>query len=319
MAFSFFLDGGSFLGVYAEDVNKENMARYGMGEARGVAITKVARDSPAEKAGLRKDDVILRFEGDSVTSVRKLHRLVSEVAPDQTVRLTVNRGGVEQEISVIVGKRENSMNTFGHLEGVEGLEGLQGLQQRVMPPGANVWKWEGQSSGGEGRIFAFGNNRRIGVTSMQLTKQLADYFGISDGKGVLVTSVAEDSPAAKAGLKAGDVITAIDGETIEGAGDLARGINKKKDGDVTLTIIRNKNQRTITVTPKEIPIPQPGTVPQTGRRIVVPRIELGSIPAMDIVIPQIDLPTIPEINVQLPGKIRAPKVRVIKTETTQPI
>lgn len=312
MAFSFFLDGGSFIGVYAEDVNKEDMGRYGMREVRGVAITQVVKDSPAEKAGLRKDDVILRFEGDSVTSVRKLNRLVSEVAPDQTVRLTISRGGAEQDVSVTVGKRDNSMNTFRSLEGLEGLD-------RLMPPGAKVWKWEGQAPGADGRIFAFGNNRRIGVTSMQLTKQLADYFGISDGKGVLVTSVADDSPAAKAGLKAGDVITAIDGERIEGAGDLARGINNKKDGDVTLTIIRNKNQRTITLTPKEIPIPQPGTVPQTGRRIVIPRVELGSIPAMDIVIPQIDLPTIPEINIQLPGKIKAPKVRVIKTGTTQPI
>src|SRR5206468_2787137 len=68
-AFSFFIDGGSFLGVYAEDVNKENMGRYGLREARGVGITQVVKDSPAEKAGIRKDDVILRFEGDSVTSV----------------------------------------------------------------------------------------------------------------------------------------------------------------------------------------------------------------------------------------------------------
>ena len=53
-AFSFFIGGGSFLGVYAEDVNKENMARYGMREARGVGITQVIKDSPAEKAGLEK-------------------------------------------------------------------------------------------------------------------------------------------------------------------------------------------------------------------------------------------------------------------------
>ena len=59
-AFSFLIDGGSFLGVHAEDVNKENMARYGMREARGVGITEVVKESPAEKAGLRKDDVILR-------------------------------------------------------------------------------------------------------------------------------------------------------------------------------------------------------------------------------------------------------------------
>ncbi len=315
-AFSFFLEGGSFIGVYAEDVNKENMGRYGLREARGVGITQVVAGSPAEKAGLKKDDVILRFEGESVTSVRKLNRLVSEVAPDQTARLTISRGGSEQEVTVTVGKRNASSNTIQRLQGLDRLQDLD----RVMPPGANVWKWEGQGPGGDARIFSFGNNRRIGVSTMQLTQQLADYFGISDGKGVLVTSVADDSPAAKAGLKAGDVITSIDGEKVEGAGDLARGINKKKDGDVTLTVIRNKNQRTITVTPKAATPPgQPGAAPQMGLTIVLPRVELGSIPEMNIVIPRIDLPTIPAINVQLPRGVKTPKVRVIRTPAQQPI
>jgi membrane-associated protease RseP (regulator of RpoE activity) len=318
-AFSFFIDGGSFLGVHAENINKENMSRYGLREARGVGITQVVKDSPAEKAGLRKDDVIIRFEGDSVTSVRKLTRLVSEVAPDQTVRLGISRGGSEQEVAVTIGKRDNSINTM-QLEGLEKLEGLEGLKgfKGVMPPGANVWKWEGQGPDGAGMFFAFGNHRRIGVSTMQLTKQLADYFGIGDGKGVLVTSVADDSPAARAGLKAGDVITSIDGEKVEEAGDLARGINKKKEGDVTLTVIRNKNQRTFTVTPKEAPTPQPGVAPK-ARTIVVPRVELGEIPEMNISIPRIELPIIPEINVQLPAKIKAPKVRVIRTGASQPI
>ena len=325
-AFTIFLGGGSFLGVYAEDINKENIARYAMREARGVGITQVVKDSPAEKAGLKKDDVIVRFEGDSVTSVRKLNRLVSEVAPDQTVKLGISRGGAEQEVAVTIGKRNESMNAMEHwpgldkLKGLDKLEGLDKLKEleRVMPPGANVWKWEGQGPGKDGMIFAFGNHRRIGVSTMQLTKQLADYFGIGAGKGVLVTSVEDDSPAAKAGLKAGDVITSIDGEKVEGAGDLARGINNKKEGDVTLTVIRNKNQRSITVTPKEILMPPPGTAPQ-GRRIVIPRIELGEIPEMNIQIPRIELPATPEINVDLPRKIKGPKVRVIRAGAQQPI
>jgi membrane-associated protease RseP (regulator of RpoE activity) len=311
--FSLFVEGGSFLGVYAEDINKENMSRYGLRETRGVGITQVVKDSPAEKAGLRKDDVILRFDGERVTSVRKLNRLVSEVAPDQTVRIAISRGGSEQEVVATIGKRENS---FGAMQRLEGLEGL-----RVLPnPEGNFWRWETtpQPGGRDGFGFALGNNRRIGVSTMQLTKQLADYFGIADGKGVLVTSVADDSPAAKAGIKAGDVVTAVDGEKVEGSGDLARAINKKKDGDVTLTIIRNKNQRTITVTPREVsPVIQPAPAPQAGRRVVIPRIELPSIPEMNIVIPRIDLPVIPEINVQLPGKISKP--RVVKVGTTQPI
>jgi membrane-associated protease RseP (regulator of RpoE activity) len=322
-AFSFFVSGGSFLGVYAEDITRENMARYGMREARGVGITQVIQDSPADKAGLKKDDVIVRFDGDNVTSVRKLNRLVAEVAPDQTVKLNISRSGGEQEVAVTIGKRNDAFNTMEHFKGLEGLKGLdklQGLDQlrdleKSMPPGANVWKWEGQGPGKDGMIFAFGNHRRIGVSTMQLTGQLAEYFGIGDGKGVLVTSVSDDSPAAKAGLKAGDVITAIDGEKVDGAGDLARGINKKKDGDVTLTVIRNKNQRTVTVTPKDAPVPQPGTiVGQGGRTIVIPRVELGEIPEMDIEIPRIELPATPEIKVVVPQKIRVklPKVRVIR-------
>ncbi len=316
--FSFFVSGGSFLGVYAEDVSKDNMGRYNLRDVRGVGVTQVVKDSPAEKAGLRKDDVILRFDGENVTSVRKLNRLVSEVAPDQSVRLGISRGGSEQEVSVTIGKRNESMNAGEGFRALQGMQNLPGLRGLMAPegPGGNVWKWEGPGQGGD-MVFAFGNNRRIGVSTMQLTKQLAEYFGVAEGQGVLVTSVAEDSPAAKAGIKAGDVITAIDGEKVDGAGDVARGINRKKDGDVTLTVIRKGNQRTITVTPTEAkPMVAPAAMPQSARRIVIPRIELGAIPEVNISIPRIELPTIPQIEVQLPTKL--PKVRVIKAPS-QPI
>jgi serine protease Do len=286
-SFAFFQGGNSFLGVYAEDIDKEKATRYGLREARGVGVTKVVAGSPAEKAGLRKDDVILRFDNESVTSVRKLNRLVSEVAPDQTVRLAVSRAGTEQEIAVTLAKREHSFST------------IQGLMKG---PRAGVWTWPEGSD--DSFVFALGKNRRIGVSTMQLTKQLADYFGVADGKGVLVTSVGADSPAAKAGIKAGDVITAVDGEKVEGAGDLSRALNKKKEGDVTLTLIRDRNQRTITVTPKEsTPSGHTGSV-------VIPDIEIP-MPDVNIRLPRI---VIPDINVNLPKKIR-----VARTSSTQPI
>ncbi|HEV2884334.1 MAG TPA: PDZ domain-containing protein [Pyrinomonadaceae bacterium] len=331
--FTFFMEGGSFLGVYAEDINKENMSRYNMREARGVGITQVVKDSPAEKAGLRKDDVIVRFEGENVTSVRKLNRLVSEVAPDQSARLTISRGGSEQEVAVTIGKRNQSSTAFNRLYGPEGIEGLEKLKElhKMFPPGApgappQVFKWEGQEPGNF--VFAFGGNRRIGISTTQLTKQLAEYFGIEGGEGVLVTSVTDDSPAAKAGIKAGDVITSVDGEKVESSGDLTRTINKKKEGDVTLTIIRNKNQRNVTVTPMEYkPQIQPGTVPGT-RTIVIPRVEIGPTPEVNVVIPAVNIPVmpainipiIPEINVRVPSKIKLPKVKIIKVPgENQPI
>jgi membrane-associated protease RseP (regulator of RpoE activity) len=310
------------------------------------------KDSPAEKAGLRKDDVILRFEGDSVTSVRKLNRLVSEVAPDQNVRLGISRAGSEQEVAVTIGKRDQSINAFNRLEGLSGLRGMEGFKTleglkglegwksleglKDLPdmkafkvPEGNLWKWEGQGPGNDGFVFQLGNNRRMGVSTVQLTKQLADYFGISDGKGVLVTTVSDDSPAAKAGVKAGDVITSVDGESIEGPGDLSRAINKNKEGDVSVTVVRDKKQRTMKVTPEKAAntILRPGrvsnnriirdqvrTAVRTGianGQVVIPMITIPSIPAINISTPRIQMPVIPEI------RIVVPRVRVVRTPTPQ--
>ena len=318
-AFSMFFNQGGFLGVHTEDISKENLARYNMREVRGVGITEIVKDSPAEKAGLRKDDVIVRFEGDNITSTRKLSRLVSEVAPDHTVRLTISRGGSEQEVNVTIGKHAGYVNTLRQLEGMKAYEGLKDLKEfkqfKNLPPGAQVWKWEGQPGvGPESFAFSFGGGRRIGVTTMPLTKQLGDYFGIGDGKGVLVTGVTADSPAARAGLRAGDVIISVDGEKVDGSGDISRAINKKKEGDVTLTVVREKNQRTFTVTPKAAEPVVPGA--RVGR-VIMPRVQVGPIPAINIVTPRIELPIIPEIRIEVGDDDGNP--RVIRRRAGQPI
>jgi membrane-associated protease RseP (regulator of RpoE activity) len=288
-SFSLFFDGGAFLGVATEDISKENTGRYGMREVRGVGVTQVVKDSPAEKAGLKKDDVILRFDGESVTSVRKLSRLVSESSADQTVRLTISRGGAEQEASATLSKH-NMANVFGTVIRDNVLRGIE----KDFP----------QIKSGDGDfVFSFGGNRRIGVSTQTLTKQLADYFGAKDG-GVLITSVTENSPAAKAGLKAGDVITAIDGEKVDSSGDVSRVINKKQEGEVSVTILRDHNTRTINLTPekKEPTILRPGTI--GGQRIMIPSI---AIPEINVDLPRIVIPATPKIEVTVPR--RAPRAR----------
>jgi len=307
-SFSIFVDGGGFLGIYAENISRENMARYHVNQVRGVGVTQVIKDSPAEKAGLRKDDVILRLDGENVSSVRKLNRLVSEMAPDQSVKVSFSRGGAEQDVTATIGKRSN-----------------QSFASDVFPGGPRVWKWDGpdmKTFKFDGPLMnrgeLFDNNgdmwiglggRRIGVSTMELTKQLADYFGIAGGKGVLVTSVTDGGPAAKAGLKAGDVITAVDGEAVDSPGDISRAINRKKEGDVTLTIIRNKSQQTIQVTPGESRLRGTLDGAQIGRRIVIPRIE---IPDINIPMPSVEVPavSIPSININLPRVRVTPRARV---------
>jgi membrane-associated protease RseP (regulator of RpoE activity) len=290
--FSFVFDGGAYLGVSTEDVSKENMAGYGMREVRGVGVTEVMKDSPAEKAGLRKNDVILRFAGESVTSVRKLTRLVSESSADQTVRLTISRGGAEQEVTATLSKRDFN----GLLRGKINDEIWKGVDKDWL-------KIEMGKLGnlGDGNwVFALGN-RRIGVSTQNLSKQLAEYFGVSDG-GVLITSVTENSPAAKAGLKAGDVITAIDGEKVTSPGDLTRGLSKKETGDVSLTVMRDKSVRTVTLTPEKSEHPgifRTGSLGNT--RIVTPAI---SVPDINIKLPRIVVPSI-DVNVPIRTKKRS--------------
>ena len=297
--FSMFIEGGGFLGVHAEDISRENMGRYRMNQVRGVGVTQVVTGSPAEKAGLRKDDVILRIDGENITSVRKLNRIVSELAPDQTVRVTVSRGGSEQELTATIGKRNNSSMVGDLLRGEP-----------------RIWKWEGPLvnqgdllDNNDDLAVILGNSRRIGVSTMELTKQLADYFGIADGKGVLVTSVTDDGPAAKAGVRAGDVITAVDGEAVDSPGDISRVINRKKDGDVTLTVVRNKAQQTFRVTPREGGFSGTSGRPQIGRRIVIPRIEIP-VPEVDISMPRIVIPAIPSINIEMPRVRVTPRARI---------
>jgi serine protease Do len=312
--FSIFIDGGGYLGVYAENINRENMGRYNLNQVRGVGVTQVVKDSPAEKAGLRKDDVILRIDGENVNSVRKLNRLISEMAPDHSVRVSVSRNGAETEITATIGKRSNSA-----------------FAQDLIPGGSKLWKWEGTDPKvwkWEGPLFNredFRNNgdfalmlmsgRRIGVSTMELSRQLAEYFGIAGGKGVLVTAVTEDGPAAKAGVKAGDVITAIDGEAVDSTGDISRVVNRKKEGDVTLTVIRNKAQQTIRVTPQEGK-GFSGTLgqPTVGRRIVIPRIAIP-MPDVNISMPRIVIPAVPAVDIRMPPvRVRTPRIRIVRGE-----
>nr|MDQ3818112.1 PDZ domain-containing protein [Acidobacteriota bacterium] len=259
----------------------------GLSAARGVGVSFVSPNSPADKAGLKKGDVILQFDNEPITSTRKLFRLIGEAAPEQTVRLTVSRNGSEQQVNVTLGQREGAARALRALTP----ENFRfNLPPTPAVPGGNVQPF----------TFSFGNNRRIGITSSVLTKQLADYFGVPSGTGLLITSVTENSPASKAGLRAGDCITEVNGERVENAQDLIRAINRKDEGEITLTIIRNRSQHTIKLTPDRRPassysLVQPFPVIS---QMSLPEIKL-EMPAMNILrdMPKINIPVMPKIEI----------------------
>jgi len=236
----------TFIGVDVRDVSKQNYLQYGLSDIKGVAVEGVTEDSPASKAGVIKGDVIVKFDGESVTSVRKLQRLVSEVAPDQTAQLTVIRNGTEIQLPVVVARREEP----GMNEGRIRLEGLPGISVPDFPGFDLAIPRTGDS---QPRIFStMIGGRQIGVSVVPVTEQLSQYFGVAAGHGLMISEVKTGSPSAKAGLRAGDVIVSVDGTSVKDNLDLVREINRNKDGAVRLTIIRNKKEKTFDVTPEEV-------------------------------------------------------------------
>lgn len=246
--------GGSYIGVQVVDISRENMSKFNLNEVRGVAVEKVLENSPAAKAGLNANDVILRFNGENVSSARKLTRLVNETAPDHTAKITVLRNGAELSFDVTVAQREKPKPFDGSFK-MEDLSKLPKIYnfpefpKDDLPDLKNVPRVRPDAP--NGFFWSSGSNRQIGVGVSDLTKQLGEYFGVSEGKGILVNSVRENSPAAKAGLHAGDVIIEIDGKETNSSIDLIRTINEKQDGAVTLTIIRQKQRQSIPVTPEK--------------------------------------------------------------------
>jgi len=251
---------GGYLGVYLEEVTSERTKELGLTEERGAVVMKVVSGSPAEKSGLKENDVIVSFNGRRVDSVRELQRLLNETPADRSVQIEVIRGGARQTVAATLSKR--SFHGFGGTlgQGADDTFFKQREQQMdELKRSEDLLKqYQGKTDAfprdfgdftfvnpGE---YAFFGGTRLGISAESLTDQLAEFFGVKDNKGALVASVQENSPAAKAGLRAGDVIIAVDSERVENVRGLIKALSQKKEGTIAIKVVRNRGEQTINVT-----------------------------------------------------------------------
>ncbi len=255
-------DGG-YLGVYLEEVTPDRTKELGLKEERGAIVMKVVAESPAEKSGLKENDVIVSFNGRRVDSVRELQRLLNETPADRSVQLEVIRAGSRQTLATTLAKR--SLQSFRMLgpgfdekfmkqneesmkRAEESLkrseETLKEYQGKLAPQPRDFGDFAFVNPG----EFAFFGGTRLGISAESLTDQLAEFFGVKDSKGVLVASVEENSAAAKAGIKAGDVIVGIDNEKVDSVRALVKSLSAKTEGTVAVKLVRNRAEQTVTVT-----------------------------------------------------------------------
>ncbi len=225
--------GGPRLGVSIEDVTAADMARLKLAEERGAVVKEVVPGSAAEKAGLKEGDVILGFQGQKVWSAAELRRMVRETPPGRPVALEVSRGGAVQRLTARTEEEKERAWAFGDDDFHFEMPALP--EMPPVPPLPPVLADHGERT--RDLVFRMLDRgpRRLGITYQGLSSQLASYFKV--GGGVLVTEVEADSPAAKAGLKAGDVVTKFDGKTIGSVEDFRRAVAEAA-GEVAISAQR---------------------------------------------------------------------------------
>ncbi len=223
-------DGTAHLGVDLSDVTTEKAQELKLPAVAGAIITHVQPESAAAKAGLQKGDAVMEFDGVRVRSSAELRRLIRETPVGRTVEMKIVRDGKTQVLSAKLEGERESMSITGPAIAMPSIR----IPDIQIPQAFSIYGF---------------NRVTLGISGDDLTSQLAEYFGVKQGKGVLVAEVTKGGAADKAGLKAGDVIVQVGGKPISGVDELRSALNDNFEGEtrkVTLTIIRDHQEQTLT-------------------------------------------------------------------------
>jgi serine protease Do len=227
-----------YLGVGTHDIDNEHAAQLKLKDTRGAEVVTVDHDAPGPKAGLRVHDVILQMNNQTVEGEAQFGRMLREMAPGRTVALLVSRDGVQQTITVTLCDQA-------------ALEANAWSQHTPVEPDEddNLSLPSPHSGFGSGFLSSLGMNPAYtGLELDMLGPQLADFFGVHDGQGLLVRRVDDNSPGSVAGLRAGDVIMTVNGRIVATTSQWFRTMRANKGKHVQLTVMRDHKEATVTLT-----------------------------------------------------------------------
>ncbi len=237
-------DGDGWLGISIQELDSKIRAKLDIAsDIQGILITEIYDDSPAEEAGLQKHDIIVSIDGEEGKDLSDFVRLIKANDPGADVEIQIYRDGKMKTVGATLGKRENTFIWRGleGLEGLRGLEALEGLEglkalEHIVIPQIDI----GMSS--------WGRRGRLGVYIEDVSGDLAEYFEIPGGEGVLVEGIVEDSPAEAAGIKAGDIIYKVEGKAICCTEELVEAIAKMETDEETPIVLIRKGSEVVVQT-----------------------------------------------------------------------
>src|ERR1051326_1367906 len=244
----------SYMGVNLADVDNDRARTLKLRDVHGVEITRIEENSPAAKVGLKVGDVLLEYNGQRVEGMEQFGRFVRETPVGREAKLLISRDGNQQSVSVTLASRKEMLRSGDWFGTALGDRAYHFNMPEINIPMPDI-----------PMVFQSSRAMLLGVEVESLSPQLAEFFGVKDG--VLVRSVVRDSPAEKAGIKAGDVITKVDQETITTAAELSSAIRAARSkNSFQVQISRERHEMTMNV-----------TVEKAGREnLVLPRTRVVS-------------------------------------------
>jgi hypothetical protein len=274
----------AWLGVYTQSITSDLRESLDLDEDEGVVVSGVIDGGPADRAGVRKGDVILSYNSRTIHSSQELSELVADSDVGQTIALRVSRNGQHRTIDVELESRRSGDDDAWETPVPRMTPRAPAAPRAPRAPAAprapkaphddhehdddhgeksRTYEFEfdddgnGEWQDGDGRrvrrftlpngegMFVAGRGR-LGVNVLDANSDEAREYGSSRRSGAMISRVLDGTPAERAGLRAGDVVTRVDGATIADADDLVRAI-RNADDEVTLTYVRRGDTRTATI------------------------------------------------------------------------
>ncbi|MBL0174973.1 MAG: PDZ domain-containing protein [Ignavibacteria bacterium] len=231
---------GPWLGVMLKEMKEVTVGSKGKKSTgtKGAMVSEVVDDSPAEKAGIEDGDIITEFDGRKIADASALVDAVQKAGVGKSVAITVLRGDEKKTVTAELEKapKSSAPQAFSFSTPRPPHPPLAPMAPGFpMPARTKIM-----------RTLTSGASSHSGMKLMQLDGQLAEYFGAPNNKGVLVENVRKDSPADKAGFKAGDVVVRAGKKTIEDAGDVRAAFGAYDKGEkIPFEVIRKGARSTL--------------------------------------------------------------------------
>ncbi|MDD3806774.1 MAG: PDZ domain-containing protein, partial [Candidatus Marinimicrobia bacterium] len=190
-----------YLGVQIQEVDYQIAQSLGLNEVVGALIADVVKDTPADKAGLKTGDLVLKVNEKKIHTSAELRNTISACRPNEKVTLTILRNGKEKNIDVVLTELPEDLDQSAQSE------------KPVEGPGFTV---------------------------QDLDKNLATQFGLKNESGVVITEVKPNSEASKKGLRPGDIILSVGNQEVSTVKEFNKEFEKYKKGDTVLLLIQRK-------------------------------------------------------------------------------